>query len=228
MNTVARQPREKEQRRTSILRAAERVFADKGPELATMDDVAHAADLGKGTLYLYFDSKNALFLEIANRTLRELLEALKQSETGAETGYDRVARVLGTIASFGLAHPDRFQVAVSWTVSGEPSAADVEQFTEYRRLMGGVYDTLGAAVDAGKQDETIAAAADTPTLVVELLGALLGALLVEVNARQIARRLPALTHWDGLAGGVLRLVLGGIRSAEARPAGESGSARAAE
>lgn len=67
MGVAARKQREKEERRAAILDAAEAVFASKGVAETTMDDIAQQAELGKGTLYLYFTSKNELYLAIANR-----------------------------------------------------------------------------------------------------------------------------------------------------------------
>lgn len=50
--------REKMQR--SIMDAAKRVYLEKGFHSTTIADVAEAAGLGKGTLYLYFDNKESL------------------------------------------------------------------------------------------------------------------------------------------------------------------------
>ncbi|MGD8780074.1 MAG: TetR/AcrR family transcriptional regulator [Ignavibacteria bacterium] len=67
MGVAERKEREKERRRLDIIDAAEEVFFSKGFEKSTMDDVAEQAELSKGTLYLYFESKDELFLEIIYR-----------------------------------------------------------------------------------------------------------------------------------------------------------------
>jgi AcrR family transcriptional regulator len=228
MGMIARQQWEKEQRRASILRAAEKVFATKGAALVTMDDIAHEADLGKGTLYLYFESKDELYLEIANRTVGELVEALEQSQHDARSGHQRVARILGAAVAFALAHRDPFRVAVNWMGSDAGASLGSERFAEYRRLVSRVYGELSDALDAGKGDGSIVTTADTPTLVAELLGALLGALLVELNAPKLSERVPLTAHWDGLANGVVRLVLAGLRVSpaadESEPSEDSGGA----
>jgi AcrR family transcriptional regulator len=239
---IARQQWEKEQRRASILRAAEKVFAAKGAALVTMDDIAHEADVGKGTLYLYFESKDELYHEIANRTVGELVEVMHQSQHDAQTGHQRVAFMLSAAVGFALAHRDPFRVAVNWMGSDTGASLTSERFAEYRRLVGRVYAELSDALDAGKHDGSIVTTVDTPTLVAELLGVLLGALLVELNARNVAERVPLAARWEGLAGGVMRLVLSGLRlpatADEADPADSSsreppvglprGSVRAAE
>ena len=57
-------PEYKEEARTRILTAANKVFGEKGYRQATMDDVAKKLGVSKGALYLYFASKEELFSEI--------------------------------------------------------------------------------------------------------------------------------------------------------------------
>ncbi len=88
MGTAERREREKLRRRTDIIDSAENVFFSKGFENSTMDDVASEAELSKGTLYLYFKSKEELYLEIVHRATKILsglfLEAVKNKVTGLE------------------------------------------------------------------------------------------------------------------------------------------------
>ena len=51
---LSRKEREKIERKNSILNAAKKVFAQKGFEKATLDEIAEEAEFGKGTLYNYF------------------------------------------------------------------------------------------------------------------------------------------------------------------------------
>ena len=67
MGIQERKDREKEARREEIIDAAEKVFIEKGLNAATMDEVAEAAELSKGTLYLYYRSKEDLYLAFTLR-----------------------------------------------------------------------------------------------------------------------------------------------------------------
>ncbi len=60
-------------RRDAILRAALHVFAEHGFEAARLDDVAKRAGVAKGTLYLYFRDKTALFEEIIRNAASPLI-----------------------------------------------------------------------------------------------------------------------------------------------------------
>jgi AcrR family transcriptional regulator len=52
----------KEEKKANILEASIRVFAKKGMTKTKMSDIAEAADIGKGTIYEYFRSKDDIFL----------------------------------------------------------------------------------------------------------------------------------------------------------------------
>jgi len=65
-----------ERRRESILEAAREAFSRLGFAAATVEDVAQRADIGKGTLYLYFRSKEEIYLACL---LEEVHELMKQS-----------------------------------------------------------------------------------------------------------------------------------------------------
>lgn len=57
----------KTDRRHQILDAAEVVLQKRGFEKATMDEIAEQADVAKGTLYLYFKNKHAIYLSLSER-----------------------------------------------------------------------------------------------------------------------------------------------------------------
>lgn len=81
----ARSPEDKQQRRQDILDHAWNLFRTRPWGELTMTDVAEAAGLSKAALYRYFETKEALFLEVEGARLGEWLEAL-----GAE--LDRLPR----------------------------------------------------------------------------------------------------------------------------------------
>ena len=56
-----------ELRREELLDAAQQLFLDKGIAATSIDDIASAADVAKGTFYLYFPSKEALLAAIQER-----------------------------------------------------------------------------------------------------------------------------------------------------------------
>jgi len=79
-------PNVSDERKSQILNAAEQVFTKKGLDLARMDDIAEETGLSKGTLYLYFKSKDELIIAILDRIFQGVfkqLEARKKDQLSA-------------------------------------------------------------------------------------------------------------------------------------------------
>ncbi len=77
--TASRRERERAQRRDDILRAAREVFFQRGFHTVTVDDIAVAAEVGKGTVYLYFDTKETILAHL-------LLEGLDHARRRVGSG----------------------------------------------------------------------------------------------------------------------------------------------
>jgi AcrR family transcriptional regulator len=65
-----------DERKDQILNAAEQVFTKKGFDQTRMDDIAGQTGLGKGTLYLYFKSKDDLIIAILDRIFQSAFKQL--------------------------------------------------------------------------------------------------------------------------------------------------------
>lgn len=82
---VGRWKRRKEARPGEIIEAALEIFCEKGFAGARLDDVAHLAGVTKGTVYLYFKNKEALFYAVVNEMVVpkvEQAEAMIANHTG--------------------------------------------------------------------------------------------------------------------------------------------------
>jgi len=56
--------KEKENKRNNILRAARKLFFDRGFKSVTVDSIAAKAGVSKGSIYLYFDSKEEIYAQV--------------------------------------------------------------------------------------------------------------------------------------------------------------------
>lgn len=109
MGIAERRQREKERRRNDIVNAAERVFFSRGMENATMDDVADEAELSKGTLYIYFQSKEDLYLAITKRGL-DILTAMFEKESAKKaSGIEKIYAIGQAYRDFAKKHTNYFQ-----------------------------------------------------------------------------------------------------------------------
>lgn len=95
----ARNADQKGERRKAILDAGRHLYCERGDMgRVTMDAVAHKAKLAKGTLYLYFQTKEHLFLAILEEELRDWLAALKATLACVESPKNprELARLLSS------------------------------------------------------------------------------------------------------------------------------------
>jgi len=102
VTTRARREREKKQRRQSILQAAREAFSENGFHNATVDNVAERAEVSKGTVYLYFKSKEAILARLLLEGLDELVEELEQAYAAEEPlpADERLRRLAWAYLSF--------------------------------------------------------------------------------------------------------------------------------
>jgi AcrR family transcriptional regulator len=73
---------DKTERRQQILSNARDVFAKRGYHAAKIDDIVAAAGVARGTFYLYFEDKRAIFEEIVDGTFARLGQVILRVDTG--------------------------------------------------------------------------------------------------------------------------------------------------
>jgi AcrR family transcriptional regulator len=92
--------KDKVRRREDILRAARVVFATKGYHDAKVDDIAAAANVAKGTFYLYFRDKRSILDEVMNRILVLLQGAVLKVDPRAEIAPQVKHNIRGVVGLF--------------------------------------------------------------------------------------------------------------------------------
>jgi AcrR family transcriptional regulator len=209
MGVVERRRREKLERRGCILAAAEKVLLEKGLAVATMDEIAQLAEVGKGTLYLYFKSKDELFLSIATRSLRQLADRIERTSSVGGTGLERLRRLVHAHAEFASEDRDRFRVATSWLWSGYSVSSESPLFEQYRALIGTVYGHAVSAIEQGRADGSVRSDLEAPVLAMQLWGAMLGVLALRESRDEVARRIPGI-EVDSLVTTFIELLLGAV------------------
>ncbi len=90
-------PNVTDERKNQIINAAEGVFTEKGFDQARMDDIAEETGLSKGTLYLYFKSKDDLIIAILDRIFQrefKQFENLSATEVSASEAIWKITNLL--------------------------------------------------------------------------------------------------------------------------------------
>lgn len=79
-----------EERKDQIMNAAEEVFSQKGFSDARMDDIAEETGLSKGTLYLYYKSKDDLIIAILDRIFQREFRTLENLDIASTSAADAI------------------------------------------------------------------------------------------------------------------------------------------
>ncbi len=153
MTTRARRKREKEKRRQAILQAAHDVFFEKGFS-ATVDDVADQAEVSKGTVYLYFESKETILALLLLRGLRELVTSLErayapQADILAE---ERLRRLSQAYLQFFEVEPTYFRLLMATDRGRFQESVEPEVYERVLAVSGEGLEWVVRAVEQGIRD----------------------------------------------------------------------------
>src|SRR3982751_4714562 len=117
-------------RQSVFLPAAIRVFGEYGFERATMDRIAREAQVAKGTIYLYYESKQAIYDAALRSGFADLDERTQHQIQGAPTLREMIATFITARADYFWEHPDFFRMYVgavaSQMIDAKARLADVQ------------------------------------------------------------------------------------------------------
>jgi AcrR family transcriptional regulator len=116
LSTKARRAREKAQRRREILEAARLEFFERGFHRPTVDDVAARAEVSKGTIYLYFVSKEEILAHLLLEGLDMLLTDLEAACDSAslQPAEPTLRALANAYLEFCQTHPSYFRLIMAF------------------------------------------------------------------------------------------------------------------
>jgi len=187
MGTAERRKREKEQRRNSIIKAAEKVFFSRGRENASLDEIAEKSELSKGTIYLYFKNKDDLFHAIVYRGLQTLLSMFENSIENTARGIDKLIAIGNAYFEFYKVHPDYFNAIMHQDPQDVKDICLDENLYSAQCVMlsNKIFDLLTAAIRFGIEDGSIHSNHEPLKLAMVLWSHLTGVLHIMTNKKII-------------------------------------------
>ncbi len=99
-------------KRARILDAAIKVFAERGFHTATVAEIARAAGVADGTIYLYFKGKDDLLLRLFDEKMTELLAESKSELAKERTAPARLSRFIQLHLALVERNPDLASVLI--------------------------------------------------------------------------------------------------------------------
>jgi TetR/AcrR family transcriptional regulator, fatty acid metabolism regulator protein len=196
-------------KREAILRAATQVFARRGFFQSQVADVARAAGVAAGTVYLYFRSKDDLLVSLFERTMREAIAEGRAALEGVDDPRERLTR----LARLHLERLGRDRdLAVVFQVELRQSTKFMEQFssTHLRDYLGLIRDALADGQATGQFRRDV-----NPTVAAKLL---FGALDEMATNWMLSRRRYSLA---AQADTIVDLFINGVGARRATSTGET-------
>ena len=102
--------RRRERTRQDLLAAAERVLAEKGLHQTKISDIAAAADVGVGTFYLHFPTKEALFDAVVEDTMRRFKATIDAARMSVRDPIDQMRAANAAFCRFACDNREVFRI----------------------------------------------------------------------------------------------------------------------
>ena len=136
------------ERRRQILEAATHVFADAGYHGASIHAIIERAEIARGTFYLYFESKEAVFGAVLDHAMAELRHRIVRIDTGpgARSPKDQLNESLASLLEFIVA--DRPLAAVLLSTASTP---DAEAAARLEAFYSEVRSVIALSLETGMQ-----------------------------------------------------------------------------
>lgn len=137
-------------KRSRILKAAVKVFADKGFYNTRVAEIAKKAGVADGTIYLYFKSKDEILIHIFEEEMQHFIEEIRQAVDSETETIARLRTFVKTHLAFvkrnpKLAHVFQLELRQSHKFIKEYTGSKVREYL----------DIIGELVEAGQRDGTL-------------------------------------------------------------------------
>lgn len=98
------------EKRLEILKAAIDLFSERGFERTTVDEIASRANVGKGTIYLYFENKEKIFIAILESGIQAIIDRMDEILNESGDFQQRFEAMLKEHLQFAEDHREFYQV----------------------------------------------------------------------------------------------------------------------
>jgi AcrR family transcriptional regulator len=109
-DTPNRFDRRREKTRFELMEAAVRVISSKGYHQTRIADIATEADVGLGTFYLHFKTKNEIFIELIEHGAAELRKNLGEAKAGVHSPAEKLKITIDVILDAAAEAPELFRI----------------------------------------------------------------------------------------------------------------------
>ncbi len=114
-----RRKKERLARRNQILKAARKLFFDKGFKSITIDNIARKAELSKGAVYLYFKSKEEIYIQILLADINKISQKVNSPLNTQMTASALLKEFCVNYANFFLVNRELFRILMTYMIHAD-------------------------------------------------------------------------------------------------------------
>jgi AcrR family transcriptional regulator len=111
---LERRVKEKDNRKKLILKSARTLFFKKGFNKVTVDEIAKSSELGKGSIYLYFDSKEEIYAQILLNDIDNFNRQVSALFEKERTASDLLTEFSNIYINFFLNDSELFRILMAY------------------------------------------------------------------------------------------------------------------
>ncbi len=169
---MGRRERRAAETRLRLFRCALQLFAERGFPNVTVEDITEAADVGKGTFFNYFESKDHVLGVMAEIQLGKVREALAAAESGQQSIHGVLQHLFQRVAEEPGRSPDLARALITSFLASEKVRLTIERNMAEGRGM------VAQIVHAGQTRGEIDPSLDKEKVAFQLQQAFMGTLLL--------------------------------------------------
>jgi AcrR family transcriptional regulator len=143
MGLLERREKEKDNRRMLILKSARTLFFAKGFKNVTVDKIAKYSELGKGSIYLYFNSKEEIYAQILLQDIDKFHQQAFSLFKKKKTVSDSLFEFSSFYADFFLNDPELFRILMTFMLHTDQMNLSEKQNKNIIGTMRKTIDMIG-------------------------------------------------------------------------------------
>ncbi len=159
MGLEERRKRERENRKNVILKAARKLFLEKGFKTVTVESIARKAELSKGSIYLYYNSKEEIYTQILLSDIDKFHNHIADLLQNPSNASEALVRLADIYVDFFLNERELFRILMTFmlhtTDMNLPQDLNRQIIKTTNRTIGIIEEIFNYGIERGEFPATI-------------------------------------------------------------------------
>lgn len=159
MGLEERRKRERENRKNVILKAARKLFLEKGFKTVTVESIARKAELSKGSIYLYYNSKEEIYTQILLSDIDKFHNHIADLLQNPSNASEALVRLADIYVDFFLNERELFRILMTFmlhtTDMNLPQDLNKQIIKTTNRTIGIIEEIFNYGIERGEFPATI-------------------------------------------------------------------------